>query len=112
MQELAEKLEISDEIELMELQETDQITDNGESENTTTGSRSNTQQPDEASSSSVIQISLLAQKMTKIRIPPQWTLDRKKAQTVHIQQYKMTTPPQVQLQKKEQNEYYVQELCP
>ena len=55
MQELAEKLEISDEIELMELQETDQITDNGESENTTTGSRSNTQQPDEARSSSVIQ---------------------------------------------------------
>jgi hypothetical protein len=55
MQELAEKLEISDEIELMELQETDQITDNGESENTTTGSRSNTQQPDETRSSSVIQ---------------------------------------------------------
>jgi hypothetical protein len=39
-------------------------------------------------------------------------LDRKKAQTVHIQQYKMTTPPQVQLQKKEQNDYYAQELCP
>lgn len=56
MQELAEKLEISDDIELMEtyIQETDQITDNGESENTT-GSRSNTQQPDEARSSSVIQ---------------------------------------------------------
>ena len=57
MQELAEELEISDEIELMEtsIQETDQITENGTSENTTTGSRSNTQQPDEASSSSVIQ---------------------------------------------------------
>ena len=53
MQELAEELEISDEIELMEtsIQETDQITENGTSENTTTGSRSNTQQPDEASSS-------------------------------------------------------------
>jgi hypothetical protein len=37
------------------IQETDQITENGTSENTTTGSRSNTQQPDEASSSSVIQ---------------------------------------------------------
>jgi hypothetical protein len=60
----------------------------------------------------LFKISLLAQKMTKIRIPPQWTLDRIKAQTVHIQQYKMTTPPQVQLQKKEQNEYYVKELCP
>jgi hypothetical protein len=46
---------ISMDVELMELQETDQITDNGESENTTTGSRSNTQQPDEASSSLVIQ---------------------------------------------------------
>jgi hypothetical protein len=32
-----------------------QITENGTSENTTTGSRSNTQQPDEASSSLVIQ---------------------------------------------------------
>ena len=57
MQELAEELEISDEIELMEtsILETDQITENGTSENTTTGSRSNTQQPDEARSSSVIQ---------------------------------------------------------
>jgi hypothetical protein len=47
MQELAEELESSDEIELMEtyIQETDQITENGTSENTTTGSRSNTQQP-------------------------------------------------------------------
>jgi hypothetical protein len=38
MQELAEELEISDEIELMEtsIQETDQITENGTSENTTT----------------------------------------------------------------------------
>jgi hypothetical protein len=81
MQELTEELEISDEIELLEtyIQETDQITENGTSENTTTGSRSNTQQPDEASSSLVIQNILTNTEHDKDTIPTQWTLDRKKA---------------------------------
>jgi hypothetical protein len=49
-------------------QETDQITENGTSENTTTGRRSNTQQPDEMRSSSVIQNILTNTENDKDRI--------------------------------------------